>query len=59
MKYLALIAYGDDEFDKFQIDAFNDEDALKQAKCKAREMDGMILTVVQGKNFEKGRVVMS
>jgi hypothetical protein len=58
LKYIALIAYGEEDFGKFEIEAFNDEDALKAAKEKAREFDGVVVSVVQGANFEKGRTVL-
>lgn len=58
MKYFALIAYGEDDFGKIEIEAFNDEEALRAAKNQAREMDGCLISVVQGATFEKGRTVL-
>lgn len=57
MKYIALIAYGDEDYGEFAINACNDKDALEAAKEKAREFDGSVVSVVQGKNLETGRVV--
>jgi hypothetical protein len=57
MNYVALISYGDDDFGKFSIVAHNDKEALEAAKEKAREFDGAVVSVVQGKNYETGRVV--